>query len=189
MVIWKKRWIVGLASLVIAIGLLGLKCEEEPSELPATIPVKSAEVIVPELRNNTVDAARLIADESDLLFEVVGEEESLEFPEGHICRQNPMRGSKVNRRISIKVWVSKGPGEEVAPPKKEPATVRVPSVIGMKVERAKQAILAAGLRVGRVYTEPTTEHYEYTVFRQYPRPGKRVVRGSRVNLTVAAALP
>ena len=111
--IQKKRWIIGLALVVIVIAL-GSRCERggppprRPSRAHRLAERVEAEVVVPELRNNTVDAARLIAAENDLLFAVAGEEKSREFSKDCICRQNPMRGSKVKRGSVVKVWVSKG---------------------------------------------------------------------------------
>lgn len=231
--LWKKGWIVGLGLLV-----LGLGCKK-----PQT-------VIVPDLMDNTVDAARQIVAESQLLLSVDGEMFSSTISKGRICQQSPMRGSKVERWTTVKVWVSKGPeivkhavpnliGSGLSEAKKvlqniglkvgkidttysekiakgyivstNPLAgvevpsgtsiditisagpkiryVKVPRVIGMKIWTAKRVIRRAGLRVGRVSRRVTTEYYEHTVFGQFPRPGKSVPLGSKVNLTVAAAIP
>lgn len=235
--LWRKRWIVGLA--LMGLFALGTKCPKPPKT-----------VIVPDLMDNTVDAARQIVAESKLLLSVEGEVFSSTIAKGRICKQSPMRGSKVKRWITVKVWVSKGPeivkhavpnliGSELSEAKKilqninlkvgkidtahskkiakgyiistDPVAgvevpsgtsvditisagpkikyVKVPRVIGMKIWTAKRVIRRAGLRVGRVSRRVTTEYYEYTVFGQFPRPGKSVPVGSKVNLTVAAALP
>ncbi len=235
--LWKKRWIVGLA--LMGLFALGIRCPKKPQT-----------VIVPDLRDNTVDAARQIVAESQLLLSVDGEMFSSTIAKGRICKQSPMRGSKVEKWTTVKVWVSKGPevvkhavpnliGSKLSEAKKilesitlkvgkidtaysekiakgcivsthpaagvmvEPDTrvditisagpkikyVKVPRVIGMKIWTAKRVIRRAGLRVGRVSRKVTTEYYEHTVFGQFPRPGKSVPIGSKVNLTVAAALP
>ncbi len=88
----KRGWMIGLAMLIL---IMGISCGRPT-------------VVVPNLIDNTVDVARVIVAESQLLLSVEGEEESSTIPEGRICRQSPMRGSKVEKWTTVKVWLSRG---------------------------------------------------------------------------------
>lgn len=89
----KRGWITGLAIFILA---MGITCKR-----PQT-------VVVPNLIDNTVDVARVIVTESHLLLSVDGEVTSSTISKGRICKQSPMRGSKVEKWTAVRVWLSRG---------------------------------------------------------------------------------
>ena len=63
--------------------------------------------------------------------------------------------------------------------------VGVPSVVGMSLTRAENAISGAGLRVGRVSYTPSASVVKNDVISTYPSHGTRVSKGSAVSLVVS----
>ncbi len=88
----------------------------------------------------------------------------------------PAVGTLVERGTTVTLTVSKG---------KEQAAV--PDVNGETEDNARSAIEAAGLRVGKV-TQEESDQDPGTVIDQSPAAGKKVAKGSSVNLTVAKAV-
>ncbi|HFU3714890.1 TPA: Stk1 family PASTA domain-containing Ser/Thr kinase [Streptococcus suis] len=66
-----------------------------------------------------------------------------------------------------------------------PATVTVPNVVGQTLEVATEEIETAGLRVGTVTNEASTEVAEGQVIRTTPAANSKRKEGSRVNIVIA----
>jgi len=64
------------------------------------------------------------------------------------------------------------------------ATVVVPNVVGMMLDKASEIIQAAGFRVGEVKEQVSTQPTG-TVFEQRPRAGEEAIPGTLVDLVVA----
>ena len=94
--------------------------------------------VVPELRGQAVDVAvdRLTA----LGFEVVQADPRYgPVPDGNVLRVRPDPGTELDQEARVTIVPSLGP-----------RPVRVPSVQGLEIEKAKQAIRNAQLRVGPI---------------------------------------
>lgn len=105
---------------------------------------------------------------------------------GTITRQEPAPGDTVTEGAGVRLWIAQGIGEE---------RVRVPNVYGFSVERAREQLLRARLRLVVLDTTrsnaPDTNddvagHRAETtpqfVIRQDPRPGDRLREGRDVRL-------
>jgi serine/threonine-protein kinase len=95
---------------------------------------------------------------------------------GVVISASPPVGTLVERGTTVTLTVSKGK-EQVA----------IPDVGGETEDDARSAIEGAGLRVGTVTREESTED-PGTVIDQSPAAGKKVAKGSAVDLTVAKAV-
>jgi serine/threonine-protein kinase len=95
---------------------------------------------------------------------------------GTVISTTPAVGTLVERGTTVTLTVSKG---------KEQAAV--PDVDGETEDNARSAIEAAGLRVGKV-TQEESDQDPGTVIDQSPAAGKKVAKGTSVNLTVAKAV-
>lgn len=161
-----KRHIVTIVPiLILAVLIIGCPKKEEEK------------VIVPNLLSSTIDGARLIAENSQLLLVVTGEEESDKVPQGLIVKQTPMAGSVLKKGSSVNVFVSKGPG---------PVVRIIPVLKGMNVQDASAALEKLGLKLGEVdsvYSDQITAGY---VVESYPARGTEVAIGSTVDLLVSA---
>jgi membrane peptidoglycan carboxypeptidase len=94
-------------------------------------------------------------------------------PAGTVVSQSPGAGSRVQAGGLVTLQVSNG-----IPPK-----VRVPRVLGLSLEDARQRLLAAGLSVvvERKATDKKSDHG--IVFDQAPNPGEKVKEGAQVVIT------
>ncbi len=106
----------------------------------------------------------------------VAQEFSDTVKKGTVISTTPAVGTLVERGTTVTLTVSKG---------KEQAAV--PDVDGETEDNARSAIEAAGLRVGKV-TQEESDQDPGTVVDQSPAAGKKVAKGSSVNLTVAKAV-
>lgn len=93
---------------------------------------------------------------------------------GTVVAQSPGGGSRVEAGSLVTLEVSNG-----IPPK-----VRVPRVLGLSVEEARQRLLAGGLSVAVERRATTKKSEDGIVFNQAPRPGSKVKEGARVVITV-----
>lgn len=130
-------------------------------------------VTVPELRNNTLEGAKVITERLGLMLEV-GEEVECEVSPGLICRQHPLPGSVVRRGSKVVVSVSKGPA-------KKP----VPDLTGLSVSEASALLYEGGMRVGELEYRYSDEVGEGRVIESNPPTGAELAPGSPVNLVLS----
>ena len=95
--------------------------------------------------------------------------------EGDVISTDPMGGTPVRLGSQVKVLVSSGP-----------APISVPSVVGDTEAQAKAALSAAGLKLGTVSKQTSTQA-PGTVIAQSPEGGQQAAAGDSVDLTVARA--
>jgi serine/threonine-protein kinase len=96
--------------------------------------------------------------------------ENKNIPPGHVFRQDPAAGSKVDKGGTVNIWVSTGP------PK-----VTVPDVKGEQWATAQQALVNAGLQPQR-FSVPGNTAGQVTATN--PAAGKSVPKGSTVHVNV-----
>jgi serine/threonine-protein kinase len=131
------------------------------------------------LEKNRIDVPRVIGLESvaasDLIREtglnprVVAEEFSEHIPKGHVTRQRPARGTRVEPGSEVRLFLSRGTDR-----------VEVPDVAGASLTQAQRGLAEAGLSVGRVTKVHSNLHPRDTVVAQDPPPGAAAVRGAPV---------
>lgn len=131
---------------------------------------------VPDVVNqNEADATAELRRED---FAVdVQQASSSDVDEGIVISQSPEAGDEAGVGSTVTITVSTGP-----------ENVTVPDVRRRGLDAARATLEGAGLSVGNVTEEPSTDFSPGTVIRQDPGPTAQVPEGSSVDLVLAAAL-
>jgi eukaryotic-like serine/threonine-protein kinase len=99
---------------------------------------------------------------------------STEVPRGRVIRTDPATGGKLEPRAAVSLVLSKG------------APVDVPSLIGMDLDDARQALSDAGLTLRTAPDEVFSDEVDKdAVAAQSPDDGTRAAKGSTVTVTVS----
>ena len=107
-------------------------------------------------------------------MEVVKEIFHKEIAEGKIVSQDPLPDTKTKAGRVIQVVVSKGP-----------ELVSVPNVVGSHYITADVSLTNAGLLVGEIKQEYSSEYDKDFVIRQDPKAGEMITEKSKVNLVLS----
>lgn len=129
--------------------------------------------VVPSVLGLTGAEAKDMIEAAGFKFENAGEQPSLEYPVGRVCRQEPEEGVKLAKGETVSVWLSSGEGK-----------VEVPNVVGKEAVEAAAILGALGLEPSP-QNEVSTEAAPGTVLRQDPVAGTLVNPGSTVVIVVA----
>ena len=133
-----------------------------------------ANVAVPDVTGLTVADARSELQTEGLELGTETPEASDTVPEGNIIDQSPESGAQVEEGAAVSVTVSTGADEVV-----------VPSLVGLSLDEARQALDQAGLELGA--TDPVaSDETRNTVTRVSPKEGETVPAGSSVDLRYAS---
>lgn len=130
-------------------------------------------VTVPDVFSFDVDQARQVIDAAGLRIGGIDSIPSSSEP-GLIIGTRPAIGSTREPGSSIDLLVSKGP-----------ADIRVPDVMGLRQEEARQRLEAAGLRVGTVTTQKARRNAIGIVLEQRPGAGVFSPHEGRVSLVIS----
>jgi beta-lactam-binding protein with PASTA domain len=129
-------------------------------------------VSVPNLVGLTAAAARRKLAAAGLGVAV--QRAASDEPEGSVIDQEPTAGAEVRKQTTVRITVSSGP-----------ATVTVPSVVGLSEASARDQLESAGFVV-QTQDEPTTDpSRDGEVTNQSPTGGAQLAEGSTVVLTIA----
>ena len=131
------------------------------------------DVLVPDLRGCTLDEAEDLLEDSGLSIGEVTSEASETVVLGQVVRHTPMAGASAMFGDSVDLVLSSGQ-----------STVSVPSLVGMSLDAAQAELAGVGLRIGRLYSESSSEPV-LSVIAQSPRASVVVAAGSPVNLTLS----
>lgn len=126
---------------------------------------------VPDLTRITEDEARIKLYNEGFVIGKVTYKESND-PEGRVIDQVPGPKTIQKAGAQIDLVVSKG-------------RLKVPTVIGLKLDEAQRQIVAAGLLVGKVEARYDATKPKDTVLEATPKPGETVAQGATVDLVVA----
>lgn len=143
--------------------------------------VKSSppDVAVPDVVGKDLEEARRILSDAGLTLTIAREDFNDRYPAGAIYFQEPQAGQPVKKNAVVEVYVSKGS-----------RNVRVPSVVGMSEEKAREVLNEEGLVVGEVKYDYSSSIPAGDVMRQDPRAGLSVAReAAKVDLTVSLGPP
>ncbi len=97
-------------------------------------------------------------------------------PGGHVISTDPPAGTELQAGSPVTVVVSSGP-----------APTKVPDVIGQSRAAAEASLSNAGLKVGEVSQQTSTEGPPGTVLAQSPEGGSSLAEGGVVDLAIAQA--
>lgn len=130
-------------------------------------------VTVPDVFSFDVDQARQVMDAAGLRIGGIDSIPSSSEP-GLIIGTRPAIGSTRQPGSAIDLLVSKGP-----------ADIRVPDVMGLKQEEARQRLESAGLRVGTITTQRRQRNPPGIVLEQRPAAGVFSPHEGRVSLVIS----
>ena len=128
------------------------------------------------------DVAGLSRDDAELELEQAGFEVSIErrpsdqYPGGRAIGTEPPAGDEAPAGSTVTLLISSGP-----------ATVKVPALVGLTLEAARQKLSERGLELSS--TEEESNRPEGEVIGQSPDAGTAVEPGSTVELTVSSGGP
>jgi serine/threonine-protein kinase len=133
-----------------------------------------ADVAVPDVTGLTVPDARAALEAKKLTLGTETPKASDTVPEGNIIDQSPESGTQLKEGGAVSVTVSTGADEAV-----------VPSLVGLSLDEARQALNEAGLELGQ--TDPVaSDETRNTVVRVSPKEAETVPAGSKVDLKYAS---
>ena len=134
----------------------------------------AGDVTVPNLTGLTIEQATSALKDVGLNIGAQTPESS-DRPKGTIIAQQPAAGDGIQRGQSVNVTVSSGLEQ-----------ISVPSLVALSSsDAARQALNDAGLNLGLVVEQPSTQPAGY-VLAQDPSAGAQVDAGSAVNITVSS---
>lgn len=119
--------------------------------------------------------ARKILNELDLegiQGEVVASDE---VPEGKVVTSDPGPGSEVKKKSKVRLTISSGPSSLV-----------VPNVRGMSTDQAREALKAAGLKIGEISKLDELGEPKDRILKTDPEIGVTVKKGDSINLFIAS---
>ncbi|WP_172121173.1 Stk1 family PASTA domain-containing Ser/Thr kinase [Actinomyces faecalis] len=134
----------------------------------------SAMVDVPNVSGRTQDEAKKSLEEAGLKVGNVTTEDSGTVDKDNVIRTDPVAGTSVSRGDTIDLVLSTG---QTAVPEGLP---------GMTQEEARAALQEAGLAVGNVTQEESTDYAAGQVIRTDPGAGVSVQRGGEVALVISS---
>ncbi len=144
----------------------------------------SAFIIVPPLRNLSVESAENILSTYDLILIVEDEVYSSSVIKGSIIEQSPDSNTNVPPNSEIEVTVSRGSKEAE---KEQPSSSYIlsPNLTALTLEDSIKILEETGLNPGNI-----TEEYSQTIgkdkiINQDPSYNEEIKKGSTVNLTVS----
>lgn len=130
---------------------------------------------IPDLRDTTVRAARMMAEQNGYELGYVSEVLLPGGDDGRIISQYPAARSSENIGAKIDVLVSRS----------EPATYIMPDLLGQNLNRVLQLFKEHGFEVNRIQYRSVPYVSRGAVLRQFPEPGYQLQRDQEINLEVA----
>jgi serine/threonine-protein kinase len=132
--------------------------------------------MVPGLRGRTLRDATFALERFGLSLGQILYDFSDEYPQGTIIDQAIPESTRVAIGRSIGVVVSQGKSGEQMP---------VPDVTRKTFSEAERILIQAGLRIGNITYQVSTDLLPNTIIDQFPKPGDLVSRGQAIDLVVA----
>lgn len=143
-----------------------------------TILVSRGQPAVPPLPDDrSPETYRKALAQHSLSYEQAEAEHSDDVPEGKIVRADPSPGQVVPVDTAIHVHLSKGP-----------APVDVPDLKGVSVDKAREILEKAGLKLGDVHEQFDRDIAGGDIISSEPDAGTSLTRGSKVNVKVSTAV-
>jgi len=131
-------------------------------------------VAVPEVVGFTQDRAEAAITDAGLTVGEVTQANSDTVDQGLVISQSPEPGTEIDEADPVSLVISSGAKEST-----------VPTLVGLSLDEARNALIDAGLQLGDVKRVPSPENRN-TVVKADPSEGTTVPVDSRVNLEVAS---
>ena len=131
-------------------------------------------VAVPEVTGFTQERAEAAITDAGLTVGEVTQANSDDVEEGLVISQSPEASTEIEAGEPVAIQVSSGAAEST-----------VPTLVGLSLDEARNALIDADLELGQVKRVPSEENRN-TVTAADPEEGRSVPTGSPVNLEVAS---
>lgn len=132
------------------------------------------EVIVPDVTGQPVSVAKEKLVAAGLKVNIAGYGYSVSVPPNHVMAQTPGAGSSVKQSRTINLTVSQGT-----------EAIVVPDLRGMQLRDAEVQLKNAGLTLGKVDEQYTSDAAKGVIINQNPRTPTQVNKGTTVDVTVS----
>ncbi|MCX7904208.1 MAG: Stk1 family PASTA domain-containing Ser/Thr kinase [Caloramator sp.] len=132
-------------------------------------------VIVPDLKGLDLTYAETLLRNNKLNLGNIDKQYSDEIQKGYIIDQNPLSGTEVKEGTAIDLIISEGPQIRI---------VKVPNLLGMSLEQAKQTLKLSGLNLGTVNYGYDPNYKDGEVILQSVMDGVEVRQGTLINVTI-----
>ena len=137
--------------------------------------VDTGNIEVPDVSNQTLEAARAAIEDAGLTVGAVDYVYSDKVEDGKVVSQTPKAGSKQAEGTKINLQVSQGTEQ-----------VTVPDLTDMTADEARQALSQVGLKYEAGAAEHSDKVKENHVVRQSPKAGEKVAKNSKVTYYLSA---
>ncbi|MEO7979441.1 MAG: Stk1 family PASTA domain-containing Ser/Thr kinase [Sporichthyaceae bacterium] len=134
----------------------------------------ATQVTVPDVRGISVQQAQAKLEAEGLKLGQQSEQNDKNVAEGDVIDQSPETGNQVDEGSAVNLVVSSGVKETT-----------VPTLVGLSLDQARQALREAGLELGDSSSKPSDQDRN-TVIKVSPNEGETVPDGSRVDVTYAS---
>jgi len=132
------------------------------------------EVTVPDVKGQSLSTAQENIKAAGLKVNISSYSYSTKVPPNHVIAQSPEAGTSVKQSRTINLTISKGMEVIVAP-----------DLRGLTLRDAEVQLKNAGLILGKIDEQYTTDAPPGTIFNQSPRMSTEVNRGTAVDVTVS----
>lgn len=133
-------------------------------------------VEVPRLIGRSLRDAKFTLEQRNLQIGEIVRKFSFDIPEEFIVSQVIQPGSKVRKNTKIDLILSNGP---------ELGNLRIPDLIGKKLEEAKKLITDSKLKIGKINYISSNDVPPGQVLDQYPKKEKSAVENTSVDLFIS----
>lgn len=135
-------------------------------------------VDVPKVTGLSAQEAEQRLEDVGLDIKIVDQKPNDTVPAGHIIDQNPLAGARAKKGDAVKVTISLGV-----------ETTKVPTLIGLTIDEAKEELRKAELQLGSVSHAPSSSVASGRIMRQSVDPGITVSKGSPIDVVVSQGVP
>ncbi len=136
---------------------------------------------LPNFKKMSLEEARKVASEHDLMLEVTDSVFQDEWPKATVVKQNPEPGFHVKEERTIFLTMNAT----------NPEKVKMPNVVGVSLRHAKAILNNSGLKIGKLVHVPDIA-VNNVLKQKYNgeeiKPGKTIPKGSEINLVLGKGL-
>lgn len=133
-------------------------------------------VSIPNLIGQSLRSAEITLQQLGLRIDTVYSEFNPEYPNGTIAWQYPKANDTMKKGLGIQITLSKG---------LPPDFYQVPNVIGLSLNKAKEYLAKARLKVGKISYHEDQDLVPFTVLDQSISEGTVLDRAMKINLVVS----
>lgn len=135
-------------------------------------------VDVPQVIGLNMQEAEQKLEDVGLDIKIVDQKPNDTVPAGHIIDQDPLAGARAKKGDAVNVTISLGV-----------ETTKVPTLIGLTIDKAKEELRKAELQLGSVSHAPSSSVAPGKIMRQSVDPGITVSKGSTIDVVVSQGVP